>query len=494
MKDISIKRAAIINAAASYSCVILQLMFSAVLARILLPEHYGILGVMTVFTTFFAVLANMGIGTAVIQNKELDKEDISNIFTFNLYIAIAFSLMFAAFSIPLSSFYNNGEYVPIGCLLAISLFFSTMNMVPNALLMKDKKFVTIGLRMIIVTVVSSSIAIVFAWMGFKYYALAVQSIIQAFVNFLWNYSSTRIKLKLKCNFKSVKKIFTFSLYQFAFNVFNYFARNADNLLIAKFMGDTQLGYYDKAYKLALYPEQNLTNVINPVMHPILSEHQNDKQYIYDKYMSVVKILSLLGMFACIYMYFASYEIICIMFGKNWAAAIPCIQMLSISVWAQVVNSSSGAIFQSLGNTKNLFITGVMTSLCTLVGIILGIIFGDITDVARNAMFSYIINFFISYFMLIKKTFHFSFLKFLKSFLPDVGIAAMVVGAGFLASYVTIQAYDITGITINACIKLAVMGVVYIIGLVIFRQHKYIIGILKRRHNKKDKSEQTVNVS
>ena len=70
VKNISIKKAAFINAAANYSCVILQLGFSAVLARILLPEDYGVIGVMTVFTTFFSVLANMGIGTAVIQNKD----------------------------------------------------------------------------------------------------------------------------------------------------------------------------------------------------------------------------------------------------------------------------------------------------------------------------------------------------------------------------------------------------------------------------------------
>ena len=79
VKNISIKKAAFINAAANYSCVILQLGFSAVLARILLPEDYGVIGVMTVFTTFFSVLANMGIGTAVIQDKELSDYDVSNI-------------------------------------------------------------------------------------------------------------------------------------------------------------------------------------------------------------------------------------------------------------------------------------------------------------------------------------------------------------------------------------------------------------------------------
>lgn len=480
MKEISIKRAALINAAANYSCVILQLMFSAVLARLLLPEDYGIIGIMTVFTAFFSVIANMGIGTAVIQNKDLDSDDISNIFTFNLYVAVVLAVVFALFSYPLSKFYENSVYVPIGCMLSISLFFSTMNMVPNALLMKDKKFVRIGLRMVTTTVVSSVVAIVLAFLGFKYYALVAQSIIQSLTNFIWNYSSERVKLKRKCDFKSVKKISVFSTYQFAFNVFNYFARNADNLLIGKFMGSTSLGYYEKAYKLALYPEQNLTHVITPVIHPILSDHQDDKRYIYEKYMQIVKVLSLLGLFVGIYMYFCSYEIICIMFGANWSASIPCIQMLSLSIWAQIINSSSGAIFQSLGNTKNLFITGVLSSLCTLTGIALGIIFGDIITVARNAMISYNINFFISYFMLIRKTFGFSFFKFLKSFIPDVCIAGVVVISGILTSGIKMPGDNIFGLVMTAGVKLAIMGAVYVVALVIFRQHKHLINLIKRK--------------
>ena len=83
-------------------------------------------------------------------------------------------------------------------------------------------------------------------------------------------------------------------------------------------------------------------------------------------------------------------------------------------------------------------------------------------------------------MLIKRTFGFSFLKFLKSFLPDIGIAVLVIGGGILSSYVMIQASNIVEIAVNAGIKLAVMGVVYLIGLLVFRQYKHLINLIKRR--------------
>ena len=110
-------------------------------------------------------------------------------------------------------------------------------------------------------------------------------------------------------------------------MFNYFARNADNLLVAKFMGDTQLGYYDKAYKLALYPEQNLTHVITPVIHPILSEYQDDKAYIYENYMKIVKILSLLGLFVvriCILRHMRLSVLCSVSIGRRQFLALQCL--------------------------------------------------------------------------------------------------------------------------------------------------------------------------
>lgn len=118
----SIKQAAIINAVSKYATVIINLILTAILARILTPEDYGIVAVTTVFTNFFGVFADMGIGTAIIQNKELTKDDINNIFSFTIRQGVVLMFCFAGFSIPLSAFYENSVYIPIGILLAGSLF------------------------------------------------------------------------------------------------------------------------------------------------------------------------------------------------------------------------------------------------------------------------------------------------------------------------------------------------------------------------------------
>ena len=259
METNSIKKAVYINAAARYSTLFLGLLFSAVLARILTPEDYGIVAVTVVFTTFFSLLSDLGLGAGIIQDKELNQEDIGHIFAFSLRLALVLAGAFALFSIPMSYFYGNPVYVPVGILLAVSLFFNTMNVVPNALLLKQKEFKSVALRIFCACIVSGIAGIVLALMGLKFYALVAQSIINSAFIFGWNYLSTRPPIARRVRRESLDRIRSYSGFLFGFNLINYFARNTDNLLIGKVMGPAQLGHYDKAYKLMLYPVNNLTH-------------------------------------------------------------------------------------------------------------------------------------------------------------------------------------------------------------------------------------------
>ena len=102
MATSSIKRAAYINAAARYSTLFLGMLFNAVLARILTPEDFGIVAITVVFTTFFSLLSDMGLGAGIIQNKDLSEDDVASIFAFSLRLGIVLSVLFAVFSFPMA--------------------------------------------------------------------------------------------------------------------------------------------------------------------------------------------------------------------------------------------------------------------------------------------------------------------------------------------------------------------------------------------------------
>lgn len=473
-KTYSLKKATVINAVGRYSKILLQIVVEVALARLLTPHDYGIVAVVTVFTTFFTTLSDIGLSTAIVQIKSLTKNDIDNIFTFTVYLSILLMVFFGVFSYGIAWFYKNSVYIGISQLLSISLLFNALNMIPNGILNRDKKFVTIAVRTVIVYVISAVITIVLAFIGFRYYALVIQAILSSFLTFIWNYITTRPRFKIKYSNKSLKKVASYSSYQFAFNLLNYFSRNLDNLLAGRFLGSTELGYYSKSYNLMQYPVGNLTGIVTPVLHPILSDFQNVKEVMYLKYMKVVKLLAAVGIYAEAICIFAAPEIITILYGNRWHNSVICFQLLAVSVATQIINSSTGSVCQALGNTKLLFVTGCINTVVTVIAILIGIFIGkDIYALALCVSISFILNFLVSFYLLIVFGFKIKFRKFVKELIPYLIITAFCV--------VMLGLYNLIPIGNNfstffvLIIKLFYVSLIYIVALFITRQFKFIYG-------------------
>ena len=318
------------------------------------------------------------------------------------------------------------------------------------------------------------ITIILAYFNFKYYAIVINSILIGLFTFLFNFYSAKIKLHFIIQKDSLVKIRGFSTYQFAFSFINYFSRNLDNLLIGKVMGQSALGYYDKAYKLMLYPVGNLTHVITPVLHPILSDYQHDKKYIYEQYRRIVKILSLLGVFVSVYCYFAADEAILIMFGEQWTNSIPTFKILSLTIWTQMIMSSSGTIFQSLGETKGLFRAGLITTTINVIGIVIGLLLGNIESIAFMILLTFSINFIITFIILIQNVMGYKLIKFLKMFVPELVIVSLMC---IILLYVS--KLQFTNILVSAIIKFIFSLIGYILGLLITKQLIYFKLFFKR---------------
>lgn len=471
MDSIGIKKAAIINFISKYSNILIQLIINSILARLLTPDDYGIVAVTTVFISFFSMIADMGIGPAIIQNKDLDNKNISDIFVFTVFTGLIISVMFALFSYPISFFYKNEAYINIGIILSISIFFNILNIVPNSLLLKEKQFKLLGVRTIIVNVVCGILTIFLAFYGAKYYSLIINSVLVSFITFVVNYYYSKIQLKFSFSFCSIKKIMSFSSYQFAFNFINYFSRNLDNLLIGRFIGQVPLGYYDKAYKLMLYPVSNLTFAITPVLHPILSDYQNNREIIYEKYLKVIKILGLLGAFISVYCFFTADEIIKIMFGNQWDGSVLSFKILSVSIVFQMVLSSSGTIFQATNETKKLFYSGILGAISNCMMIIIGILYGKIEYVAVGVVLAYAINFFTGYYLLIKKV----FLKKLSEFFMEFKSIIIIILINSLT--MVIFRINIENYIISALYKFVVCTFGYLVSLCITKDIMLFISIL-----------------
>lgn len=447
----NLKKAALINASGKYSKILLSLIVNAILARLLSANDYGIVAVVTVFSTFFATFADMGLGAAIIQKKGLTNDDMDNLFSFSIYISVGLAIIFFLSAYPIATFYGNNVYIPLVKILSISLFFDALNMVPNGILNRKKEFGVLAVRTFVVYLLASIVTIMLACFGWRYYALVFQAVLSSFLTFVWNMVNIKIHIKLKFDMRTVRKVFSYSSYQMGFNIINYFSRNLDNLLIGKFFGNAELGYYNKAYSLMMYPVSNLSGVITPVLHPILSDYQNLKDIMYKKYMKIFKLILWIGLYAVFICYLARYEIINIMYGPNWNTTIACFGILAISIIPQMLNSSMGGVFLALGNSKLLFINGFMNTVMTVVAIVWGIFGGkEILYVSIGVTISYILQFFTASYILIKIAFKKNYLKFIVSLWYE--ILTLVCGT------IACALYDIS---INSIFLSAIVKVIYI---------------------------------
>ncbi len=148
-KTNSIKKATAFNAISKYSQVCVQLVVMVVLARLLSPYDYGIAAIVTVFTTLFSILADMGIGPAIIQDKTLTKKETSSLFTLTIPLGVALGVLFVLVSSALAFFYTDQIYFSLSQLLAASVFFQTASIVPRAVILKEKRFFSAAVRVVL---------------------------------------------------------------------------------------------------------------------------------------------------------------------------------------------------------------------------------------------------------------------------------------------------------------------------------------------------------
>ncbi len=278
------------NTISKYSNVFISIFIGAILARLLTPAEFGIVAIVSVFTSFFGLISSFGIGPAIIQDKNLSKIDERSIFSFSILFGLILAAIFFFLAPLIASFYNNPVLIKLARLMSLSIFFNSLRIVPESLNLKKLRFKYIGIVSIIIHVLAGVIAVFMAYNGFSYYALIIRSILSGFLAFIAFYILEPVLPIIMIKINSIKKIAKFSSFQFLFNVINYFSNHSDNLLIGKYFNASAVGYYDKSYSLSGMPISNLAHVINPVLHPVLSEYQNKKEVIFNVYSKIIKLI------------------------------------------------------------------------------------------------------------------------------------------------------------------------------------------------------------
>lgn len=378
-----------------YSGLVVSILVTAVMARLLSPAEFGVVAIATVLIHFLSIFATMGIGPAIIQKQDLSARDVDVIYTFSLCVGFFLTLLFFASSWAIASFYENQQLVTICQILSLNLFFASANMVPSALMSKNKRFKEIAKRTVFLQISTGLVSILAAYIGAGVYTLLISPIITAVGVYLYNTHFYPVHLA-KLKKEPIRKIASFSIYQFAFSVSNYFTRNLDKLIIGKYYSMNELGYYEKSYRLMMLPLQQVTHILTPVMHPVLAQLQNDYASLARDYRKILNILSIVSFPLGAFLFFAADNLIYIIYGEQWMAAVPVFEILSISVPLQMLIATTGGIYQSSGRTDWLFWAGLFHASITVVGfLVASIVLNSIEAIAWAFVITLCLHTFLS---------------------------------------------------------------------------------------------------
>jgi O-antigen/teichoic acid export membrane protein len=338
-----------------------QFIITAILARMLTPKDFGLIGMATVFTGFITIFANMGISSALIQKQNTKEEHLSSAFWLNIFVGFLLSLLFSVLAPLIARFYNQPQLKDILIVLSLNFFVASFSIVQQSILTKELEFKTLTKRDILAIVLSGIIGITLAANGFGVWSLVLQSLCLTFFNafLIWNLSTWRPRFYF--SFKEIKEIFMFSSHITGFNVVNYFARNMDYLLIGKFLGGEALGLYSLAYKLMLAPLTNISWVISRVMFPAFSKIQNDLPKIRANYLKMVHVISLITFPILLGLFAVAPEFVKVFYGPKWSAAAQLIQILCFCGMIQSVTSIGGSVYLSLGRADLQFKVALISS-------------------------------------------------------------------------------------------------------------------------------------
>lgn len=461
-----------------YSNLIIQIIITGVLARLITPHEFGVVAIAMVFILFFNSLSDFGFGPALVQQRIIKKLDIDSLFWVTFFQGVILVTFFLSIKNFIVEFYDNDELNNILFYLSFTIFFTSLNTVPYSLNRRHKKFKYIGWSNVIINLITGSLAIILAiYYSYGIYALVIKVVFDSIILFLYNLKVANYVPSLNFSIYSIRRVFKYSAYQFLYNVLHYFSRNIDNLFIGKYLGSTSLGYYDKSYKLMIMPVQNLTNVIAPVLHPVLAKYQDDKTIIALNYLNLVKLLSIIGFPLSVFIYFSSSEIIMLVYGADWVFSIIPFQFLAVSIGFQMVTSSARGVFQALGKTKLLFTTTLFTLILISISLYVGIsIYSSLNVVSLLVSASYVLTFIYVIQMVCIKSLKVKYIDLWKS-----------VESALYISLVLIFIYKVNFITLNSLLlsilyKTFLFVFTYIIITFLLKERFIIIVLNKIKSN------------
>jgi polysaccharide transporter, PST family len=368
-------RGGFVSVAMQYGNGVLQIVAAVVLARLLAPEDFGLVAIVTVLTSFAPFLIDFGLGDATVQRSKITRGQVNSLFWLSTGIGLAVAVIVVACSPLIAWIYGEPRLEPIALCIAITFVLGGASNQHLALLRRSMQFGRIANIQVLSTLAGIVIAVVIAACGVGYWALVLRPIVSTFCVAIGAWIVCRWRPGFPVFDRDVKPMVHFGLHVVGFSVIYTMARAVDRILLGLFYRPDQVGYYQNA--TALYENSILAALIqlHMVASAALGKLQSNPAALRQKYEAALSALAFFVMPAAAILSVIAEDLTVILLGEKWRMAGLLLSILALRGIFQVVEGSQGWLHLSVGRADRWRNWGIVTAAVQVVAVFGGLPFG-----------------------------------------------------------------------------------------------------------------------
>ncbi|MGE7020276.1 lipopolysaccharide biosynthesis protein [Solibacillus cecembensis] len=348
----------------------IQFIVMIILARILLPEEFGLIILVTIFIAIAGVFVQSGFNTALIQNKDVNEIDFSSVFYLNLFVAsLLYLLLF--FTAPLiATFFEQPDFMTVLRVLSCTLFLGALNSIQYAIIEKKMQFKKLFLISLGANVVSGIAGIWMAYDGFGVWALVGQQLINQLMLTLFLWYAVMWRPQLLFSIERIKILFSFGWKLMASALIDVLYSNIRNVLVGKIYSPAILGFYNRGDQFPSLLVSNINGSIQSVMLPTLSSYQDDKQRVKEIVRRAIVTSAFIIFPMMVGLAVIAEPLVKILLTEKWLPTVPFLQIFCLVYALWPIHTANLQAINALGRSDTFLKLEIVKKLVGL--IILGI--------------------------------------------------------------------------------------------------------------------------
>jgi O-antigen/teichoic acid export membrane protein len=354
-----------------------QFVVTIVLARLLAPEDFGIIALLSFFTALSIAFAQSGLTAGLVQKQDTSRDEESAVFWWNLAVAILFSAALVAAGPAIAAFYGHPILAPLMWVAAAQIVFAALGAVQGALLTRNLQFDQLTKIGIASSVLSGTAGIAIALAGGGIWALGAQMAFAAAINSagVWMVSSWRPTLHRR--FGTIRSLFSFGSWVSVGMLLEVLYTQGSSLLIGKLYGVRDLGFYNRAMSTQLLPSNILAQIVARIALPLFAARAAETDALQRGLKMAIGLAMMINMPAMVALALLSPEVLVVLFGSKWLPAAPILSILAIGGILFPLHAINLQMVLAQGQTRiflrNEIAKKVIGVTCMLVGSLFGIV-------------------------------------------------------------------------------------------------------------------------